>query len=158
MTVPDWVQDAVFYQIFPDRFANGDPTNDPPNVHAWGSEPTIHNFMGGDLVGIVNKFDHLLDLGITAIFLNPIFRAPRRWPFRRGSPICIGRPSAASGGFPTATPRWRGKARRRNWPFWRTNGRAASGRYTRRWKEPGKRTELGSEWRGRYRSPRALCP
>ncbi len=73
MTVPYWVSDAVFYQIFPDRFANGDPDNDPPNVAPWGSTPTIWNFMGGDLRGIVQRLDYLLDLGITALYLNPIF-------------------------------------------------------------------------------------
>ncbi|OQY30672.1 MAG: hypothetical protein B6I38_07035 [Anaerolineaceae bacterium 4572_5.1] len=76
MTVPYWVQDAVFYQIFPDRFANGDPSNDPPNVEAWGSKPTIWNFQGGDLRGIIQKMDYLLDLGVTALYLNPIFLSP----------------------------------------------------------------------------------
>jgi cyclomaltodextrinase len=75
MSVPDWVQDAVFYQIFPDRFANGDTENDPPNLVKWGSNPTTWGFQGGDLAGILQKFDYLLDLGITAIYLNPIFRA-----------------------------------------------------------------------------------
>lgn len=75
MTVPDWVQDAVFYQIFPDRFANGDTTNDPPNVQAWNAPPTLWKFQGGDLQGVIQKFDYLLDLGITAIYLNPIFQA-----------------------------------------------------------------------------------
>lgn len=76
MPVPYWIQDAVFYQIFPDRFANGDPSNDPPNVQAWGSPPTIHGFQGGDLRGILQKFDYLLDLGVNALYLNPIFLAP----------------------------------------------------------------------------------
>lgn len=75
MSVPDWVQDAVFYQIFPDRFANGDLENDPPNVLSWGSQPTTWGFQGGDLLGIIQKFDYLLDLGINAIYLNPIFQA-----------------------------------------------------------------------------------
>jgi cyclomaltodextrinase / maltogenic alpha-amylase / neopullulanase len=73
MAVPYWVEDAIFYQIFPDRFANGDIRNDPPNVQPWGSAPTLWNFMGGDLRGIIDKFDYLLDLGVTAIYLNPIF-------------------------------------------------------------------------------------
>lgn len=73
MTVPDWVADAIFYQIFPDRFANGDPDNDPVNVKPWGSPPTAHGFMGGDLQGIIQKLDYLSDLGINAIYLNPIF-------------------------------------------------------------------------------------
>ena len=75
MTVPDWIQDAIFYQIFPDRFANGDPGNDPPNVQPWGAQPTLWGFQGGDLRGIVNRFDYLLDLGINALYLNPIFLA-----------------------------------------------------------------------------------
>ena len=73
MSVPYWVQDSIFYQIFPDRFANGNPANDPPNVQKWGSKPTIWDFQGGDLRGIVQKIDYLLDLGITALYLNPIF-------------------------------------------------------------------------------------
>jgi len=76
MTVPYWVQDAIFYQIFPDRFANGDPGNDPPNVEKWGSKPTLWNFQGGDLRGIIQKLDYLLDLGVNALYLNPIFLSP----------------------------------------------------------------------------------
>jgi len=75
MSIPSWIHDAIFYQIFPDRFANGDPSNDPPNVHAWGSPPTNSNFQGGDLRGIINHFDYLLDLGINAIYLNPVFQS-----------------------------------------------------------------------------------
>ena len=75
MSVPDWIQDAIFYQIFPDRFYNGDPKNDPPNIQAWGSPPASRGFQGGDLRGILQKFDYLLDLGINAIYLNPIFQA-----------------------------------------------------------------------------------
>jgi glycosidase len=75
MSVPGWVQDAVFYQIFPDRFANGDPVNDPPNVQAWGAPPTLHSFQGGDLRGVIQHFDYLLDLGVNALYLNPIFQA-----------------------------------------------------------------------------------
>ncbi len=75
MTQPYWLPDAVFYQIFPDRFANGDPTNDPPRVAPWGSPPTLWDFMGGDLRGILQKLDYLLDLGVNALYLNPIFQA-----------------------------------------------------------------------------------
>jgi cyclomaltodextrinase / maltogenic alpha-amylase / neopullulanase len=75
MPVPYWVQDSIFYQIFPDRFANGDKTNDPPNVQKWGAKPTIWNFQGGDLRGIIRRFDYLLELGINALYLNPIFQA-----------------------------------------------------------------------------------
>ncbi len=73
MPVPSWVQDAIFYQIFPDRFYNGDPDNNFSTYQDWGSEPTVNGFMGGDLKGIINKIDYLLDLGINAIYLNPIF-------------------------------------------------------------------------------------
>jgi cyclomaltodextrinase / maltogenic alpha-amylase / neopullulanase len=76
MPVPAWVQDAIFYQVFPDRFANGDKDNDPPNIVPWESEPTNHSFHGGDLRGIINNLGYLLDLGITAIYLNPIFLSP----------------------------------------------------------------------------------
>lgn len=76
MKVPEWVADAIFYQIFPDRFANGDPDNDPPNVRPWGSPPDLYHFQGGDLKGILQRLDYLLDLGITAVYLNPIFLSP----------------------------------------------------------------------------------
>ncbi len=75
MSVPSWVQDSIFYQIFPDRFANGDKKNDPPNVQPWGSPPTIWDFQGGDLQGIIQHFDYILDLGVNALYLNPIFQA-----------------------------------------------------------------------------------
>ena len=75
MSVPDWVQDAIFYQIFPDRFANGDLDNDPPNVQPWGSSPNRWDYQGGDLRGIIDNFDYLLDLGVNAIYLNPIFHS-----------------------------------------------------------------------------------
>jgi cyclomaltodextrinase / maltogenic alpha-amylase / neopullulanase len=75
MSVPDWIHEAIFYQIFPDRFFNGDAENDPPNLQPWGSAPTSWGFQGGDLKGILQKFDYLLDLGVNAIYLNPIFQA-----------------------------------------------------------------------------------
>ncbi len=75
MSTPSWVQDAIFYQIFPDRFANGDTSNDPANVRPWASSPTIFGFHGGDLRGITQHFDYLQDLGINAIYLNPIFQS-----------------------------------------------------------------------------------
>ena len=75
MSTPYWVQDAIFYQIFPDRFANGDRKNDPPNVQDWGSPPTSWGFQGGDLRGIIQHFDYLLGLGVNALYLNPIFTA-----------------------------------------------------------------------------------
>ena len=72
---PDWVADAVFYQIFPERFCNGDTHNDPPGTEAWGGVPTRENFFGGDLAGITKKLDYIVDLGCNALYLNPIFKA-----------------------------------------------------------------------------------
>ena len=73
--IPSWIHDLIFYQIFPDRFYNGDPANDPPNVQPWGSDPTLWEFQGGDLAGVIQKLDYLQDLGVNAIYLNPIFAA-----------------------------------------------------------------------------------
>lgn len=72
---PGWVQDAVFYQIFPDRFAMSDRLPKPANLEDWDSAPTHHGYKGGDLLGIVEKLDWLTDLGITALYLNPIFQS-----------------------------------------------------------------------------------
>lgn len=76
MTVPTWVQDSIFYQIFPDRFENGDRRNDPPNVQPWGASPTLTGFHGGDFRGIIERIYYLQDLGVNAVYLNPIFLAP----------------------------------------------------------------------------------
>ncbi len=73
--VPDWVQDAVFYQILPDRFYNADPSNDPPNETPIDFTGRIEGdrFYGGDLKGILTKLDYLRELGIDALYLNPLF-------------------------------------------------------------------------------------
>ncbi|RUS46705.1 glycoside hydrolase family 13 protein [Cohnella sp. AR92] len=75
-TVPAWAEGSVGYQIFPERFGNGDAGNDPPNVAKWNDPPTRDNFMGGDLRGIIERFSHLRDLGIDIIYLTPIFCSP----------------------------------------------------------------------------------
>ena len=110
---PKWVQDAVFYQIFPDRFYNGNPANDPELIETYKSneqryknivpewyqgikeseshqlnpdnftdlDPSIHPksgwhvFYGGDLQGVEQKFNYLKELGINAIYFNPVFEA-----------------------------------------------------------------------------------
>ncbi|HSO14068.1 MAG TPA: glycoside hydrolase family 13 protein [Anaerolineales bacterium] len=74
ITAPDWVQDAIFYQIFPDRFAKSEQ-NPAGNLQfePWDSPPTVHGFKGGDLYGIAEKLDYLKDLGISALYLNPVF-------------------------------------------------------------------------------------
>ena len=89
--VPDWAKGAVFYQIFVDRFCNGDLSNDVKEneysyigkpVHAvtdWNKKPDamdVGNFYGGDLLGVINKLDYLKDLGVDVIYLNPIFVSP----------------------------------------------------------------------------------
>jgi neopullulanase len=72
---PDWVKRAIFYQIFPDRFARSSRMAHPRGIHfkPWGSDPAEQGFQGGDLYGVAEKLDYLADLGITAIYLNPIF-------------------------------------------------------------------------------------
>jgi glycosidase len=99
---PEWMRNAVIYQIFPDRFRNGDRSNDPAQgsetfygeldliYHETWNEPPVDgrrvqtasglgyfnsDFFGGDLAGITEKLDYLQALGITAIYLNPIFEA-----------------------------------------------------------------------------------
>jgi glycosidase len=97
-TTPDWAKSAVFYQIFPDRFRNGDPSNDPqtgdpryddpvikkdwrdkPEGYCRGyssgtcdEDPRGRDYFGGDLAGITQELDYLHELGVTAIYLNPI--------------------------------------------------------------------------------------
>ncbi|HEY4554715.1 MAG TPA: glycoside hydrolase family 13 protein, partial [Bacillaceae bacterium] len=73
---PDWVKDTVWYQIFPERFANGDPDNNPEGTLAWGkTDPTPTNFFGGDLEGVIQNVGYLRELGITGIYFTPIFEA-----------------------------------------------------------------------------------
>jgi len=72
---PDWVKDAVFYQIFPDRFARSNRVPKPTNLEPWESRPTVYGFKGGDLLGVVERLDYLAELGVTAIYLNPIFQS-----------------------------------------------------------------------------------
>jgi glycosidase len=102
-TLPDWARSAVWYQIFPERFYNGDPSNDPTvsrveqqpagwQKSVWTNDwyarepweeafhPEFHwsvtkRRYGGDLEGVIRKLDYLQDLGITAIYLNPVFDA-----------------------------------------------------------------------------------
>lgn len=72
---PDWVKHAIFYQIFPDRFASSNQVKKPDNLEPWDSKPTIYGFKGGDLLGIAEHLDYLQDLGINAIYLNPILQS-----------------------------------------------------------------------------------
>ena len=91
---PEWVKEAVFYQIFPERFCNGDPSNDVKTgeysqsgfptiaMDSWDAKPLTYqeghclDFYGGDLQGVKEKIPYLKELGVTAVYLNPIFIAP----------------------------------------------------------------------------------
>ncbi len=90
-SAPTWVRDAVFYQIFPDRFADGDPANNlrdgqyhiqgrPVRARRWGEPPSKQHgpaeFYGGDLQGIATRLAYVAELGASALYLNPIFLAP----------------------------------------------------------------------------------
>ena len=72
---PEWVKDSIFYQIFPDRFAKSDRLSKSGRLQAWDAPPTPYGYKGGDLLGVVEHLDYLQDLGITAIYLNPIFQS-----------------------------------------------------------------------------------
>ncbi len=71
--VPEWVSDAVFYQIFPDRFCKSSKNPQVAAFAPWGSIPTQHCYMGGDLYGIEVQIPYLKEIGITALYLTPIF-------------------------------------------------------------------------------------
>jgi cyclomaltodextrinase len=72
---PDWVRDAIFYQIFPDRFARSLTLAKPAHLDEWGAPPTHHGYQGGDLVGVVERLDYLGDLGVNAVYFTPIFQS-----------------------------------------------------------------------------------
>ena len=72
---PSWVQDAVFYQIFPDRFARSGRLPKPSRLEPWDSEPTVHGYKGGDLLGVSERLDVLSDLGINALYFTPVFQS-----------------------------------------------------------------------------------
>jgi cyclomaltodextrinase / maltogenic alpha-amylase / neopullulanase len=72
-SIPAWVRDAVFYQIFPDRFARSARLAPAGPCEPWDAPPTPHGFKGGDLYGVVEHLDELADLGVTALYLTPIF-------------------------------------------------------------------------------------
>ncbi|MCM3651160.1 alpha-glycosidase [Metabacillus litoralis] len=75
-SAPSWVKDTVWYQIFPDRFANGNQANDPNSTLPWNStEPTTSTIFGGDFEGIIQNLAYVVELGITGIYFTPIFKA-----------------------------------------------------------------------------------
>jgi len=75
VTTPDWVKQAVFYQIFPDRFARSAQAQLPAGItlKPWGTPPEEQGYQGGDLYGIIEKLPYLQKLGINALYLTPIF-------------------------------------------------------------------------------------
>ena len=92
MNTPKWARGAVFYQIFVDRFCNGDPTNDVEDreylyikeqgvekVADWDRYPAemdVRSFYGGDLQGVWDKLDYIQGLGVDVIYFNPLFVSP----------------------------------------------------------------------------------
>jgi glycosidase len=76
---PDWVKHAIFYQIFPDRFARSQQNRNQVFQHVtwedWDAKPTVQGYKGGDLWGIVEKLDYIQNLGVTAIYFTPIFQS-----------------------------------------------------------------------------------
>ncbi len=72
----EWLNNAVFYQIFVDRFAKGSEKDESYINAAWGDIPTPKSFFGGDLDGVRRKLDYVKSLGVNAIYLNPIFKSP----------------------------------------------------------------------------------
>ena len=90
-STPEWARGTVMYQIYTDRFANGDPANDvltdeyayleghSRHIDDWYAVPEdfdVRNFYGGDIEGIEQKLDYLEDLGVEVLYLNPIFVSP----------------------------------------------------------------------------------
>ena len=89
--VPDWAKGRVFYQIYADRFCNGNPENDVEDneyyytgghshrVRDWNKIPDamdVNNFYGGDLQGVEQKLEYLKELGVEAVYFNPLFVSP----------------------------------------------------------------------------------
>ncbi|HOG69428.1 MAG TPA: alpha-amylase family glycosyl hydrolase, partial [Fibrobacteraceae bacterium] len=74
-TPPSWVKEAIFYQIFPDRFAKSDRYHGPGQYDPWGTPPTTQNICGGNLRGIEEHLDYIADLGCNAIYFCPLFKS-----------------------------------------------------------------------------------
>ena len=74
---PAWVNETIWYQIFPDRFCNGTPEKNGDDITPWRNHGTVTNEekFGGNLEGIRQRLSYLQELGITGIYLNPIMKA-----------------------------------------------------------------------------------
>ncbi|MCD8073915.1 MAG: glycoside hydrolase family 13 protein [Lachnospiraceae bacterium] len=76
MPTVEWMRGAVFYQIFVERFRMGNAKKDTSYLTMkWGEIPTPKSFAGGDLWGIIEKLDYIRSLGVTAVYLTPIFQS-----------------------------------------------------------------------------------
>ena len=76
MDTVEWMRSAVFYQIFVERFRQGNEKKDTSYINMkWDEKPTPKSFAGGDLAGIIEKMDYLKELGINALYLTPVFRS-----------------------------------------------------------------------------------
>ncbi|MBQ5463780.1 MAG: glycoside hydrolase family 13 protein [Fibrobacter sp.] len=75
MPFPTWTKDAIFYQIFPDRFCRSERYKAIGKFVPWDSKPTRENMFGGNLAGIVDKLEYIASLGVNAIYLCPIFKS-----------------------------------------------------------------------------------
>lgn len=75
VSIPEWSKGQIYYHIFPERFFDGDVSNNREDCCSWESTPTRENYMGGDIKGITKKIQYLKELGVQCLYLNPIFKA-----------------------------------------------------------------------------------
>ena len=75
---PSWVNNTIWYQIFPERFCNGDASINPEGALPWRKSGSVTNteFFGGDLAGIIQRLDYVKELGVSGLYLTPINEAP----------------------------------------------------------------------------------
>ena len=74
---PAWASETIWYQIFPERFYNGKPSISPKDTESWDNDkPKSRSFYGGDLYGIIEKLPYIKDLGVTGIYMTPVFKSP----------------------------------------------------------------------------------
>jgi neopullulanase len=89
VVTPDWVKDAVFYQIYPDTFARSQRVTKPSNLELWDALPSSHGYKGGDLLGVVEHLDYLVDLGINALYFCPVFQSASNHRYHTHDYYCV---------------------------------------------------------------------
>jgi len=117
---PDWAKDAIWYQVMVDRFRNGDPASDPDPVRPWRSRwyeasdwegsdgQTFYEYYvfsrlyGGDLQGLGDRLDYLRDLGVNALYLNPIFQSPSHHKYNTTSYVHVDEHYGTTGDYTEA--------------------------------------------------------